>query len=60
MRKMIDPVAFLQEMVGIYSPTGQESELAGFLVSRMQELASGPTGTRWGTPSAKWEKAGAP
>jgi LysW-gamma-L-lysine carboxypeptidase len=38
MRKMIDPVSFLQEMVRVYSPTGQEGELAGLLVSRMQEL----------------------
>lgn len=38
MRKMIDPVVLLQEMVTIYSPTGQEEELAGYLVSRMQEM----------------------
>lgn len=38
MRKMIDPVVLLQEMVNIYSPTGQEGELAGYLISRMQEM----------------------
>lgn len=35
---MTDEVSFLREMLEIYSPSGQEGEIAAYLVARMREM----------------------
>ena len=46
----MDEVAFLEQLVSIPSPSGEEKAVGEFLVEQMADMVSGLTSTKSATP----------